>query len=35
MHERSLRIGEVARMAGVRVSLIRYYEDEARSGVSA
>jgi MerR family redox-sensitive transcriptional activator SoxR len=27
MDERSLRIGEVARMAGVRVSLIRYYEE--------
>lgn len=27
MEERELRIGEVARRAGVRVSLLRYYED--------
>jgi MerR family redox-sensitive transcriptional activator SoxR len=27
MEERQMRIGEVARRAGVRVSLIRYYED--------
>jgi MerR family transcriptional regulator, redox-sensitive transcriptional activator SoxR len=27
MHEPQMRIGETARRAGVRVSLIRYYED--------
>ena len=27
MHERQMRIGEVARRAGVRASLLRYYED--------
>ena len=27
MHDTEMRIGEVARRAGVRVSLLRYYED--------